>query len=88
MNEKTTKYIVKGVESGNTYADCNSLMAALNWIDCILSDTKEFSLMTALNNIQADIVKDGKPVYEYKDQIPLSIINLGLKLHGLAIEEV
>lgn len=90
MNEPDTKfYNVKGRDGSVFASDIRKLGLALNWVDKLLECTHHASLMSKLNDIQRDVrTKDGMTVYEYKDQIPLSIVNLVLREYGLEIEEV
>ena len=61
---------------------------ALRWLDDMLDAVKGFSLFSALNGIQAEcnLDRDPKP-FPSKTEMPLCIINLVLKEHGLELEE-
>ena len=59
---------------------------AIRWADALLENVKPgVSLLSELNDIQTD--EDGKVVFESKWDIPLKLVNLILKTHGLYIEE-
>lgn len=65
-----------------------ALSKALDWLDDLLDATKNFSLMFALNEIQAECNLDkDPPPFPNKHTMPLCIVNLVLKEHGLEIEE-
>ena len=76
-------------EDGNTALDQEPAKSkALYWLDDMLDAVKGFSLFTALNRIQAEcnLDKDPKP-FPSKTKMPLCILNLVLKEHGLRLEE-
>ena len=61
---------------------------AMDWIDDLLDATKNFSLYAALNDIQAECNLDKDPkLFPDKTKMPLCIVNLVLKEHGLRLEE-
>ena len=76
-------------EDGNTALDQESAQSkAMYWLDDLLVATKKFSLFSALNNIQAECNLDkNPPPFPDKTTMPLCIVNLVLKEHGLEIEE-
>ena len=61
---------------------------ALRWLDDLLDAVEGFSLFTALNKIQAEcnLDKDPKP-FPSKTEMPLCLLNLVLKEHGLELAE-
>lgn len=65
-----------------------ALSKALGWLDDMLDAVKGFSLFTALNDIQAEcnLNREPKP-FPNKYAMPLCILNLVLKEHGLELEE-
>ena len=76
-------------EDGNTAFDQQKAKSkALYWLDDMLDAVKGFSLFSALNKIQAEcnLDKDPKP-FPSKTEMPLCILNLVLKEHGLELEE-
>lgn len=76
-------------EDGHTALDQEtSLSKALGWLDDMLDAVKGFSLYTALNDIQAECNLDKEhPPFPNKCAMPLCILNLVLKEHGLELEE-
>lgn len=76
-------------EDGTTVFDQQTAKAkALYWLDDMLDAVKGFSLFSALNDIQAEcnLDKDPEP-FPSKTEMPLCILNLVLKEHGLELEE-
>lgn len=76
-------------EDGDTIFDQQTAKSkALYWLDDLLDAVKRFSLFTALNDIQAEcnLDKDPEP-FPAKTEMPLCILNLVLKEHGLRLEE-
>lgn len=76
-------------EDGNTVLDQESAKSkALYWLDDMLDAVKGFSLFAALNRIQAEcnLDRDPKP-FPSKTEMPLCILNLVLKEHGLELKE-
>lgn len=76
-------------EDGNTVLDRQTAKSkALHWLDDMLDAVKGFSLFTALNDIQAEcnLDQDPKP-FPSKMEMPLCILNLVLREHGLELEE-
>lgn len=78
-----------GFEDGHTALDQKTALSkALYWLDDMLGAVKGFSLFAALNDIQAECNLDKEhPPFPDKCAMPLCIINLVLKEHGLTIEE-
>lgn len=76
-------------EDGDTVFDQQKAKSkALYWLDDMLDAVKGFSLFTALNDIQAECNLDKEhPPFPNKTQMPLCILNLVLKEHGLKLEE-
>lgn len=74
---------------GNTVFDRQKAKSnALYWLDDMLDAVKGFSLFTALNGIQAECNLDKEhPPFPSKLEMPLCIVNLVLKEHGLELEE-
>lgn len=65
-----------------------ALSKALYWLDDMLDAMKGFSLFAALNDIQAECNLDEEhPPFPNKTEMPLCILNLVLKEHGLKLEE-
>lgn len=76
-------------EDGNAVSDRQKAKAkALRWLDDLLNAVEGFSLFTTLNRIQAEcnLDKDPKP-FPSKTEMPLCLLNLVLKEHGLELEE-
>lgn len=76
-------------EDGDTTLDQESAKSkALYWLDDMLDAVKEFSLFKALSDIQAEcnLGRDPEP-FPDKTEMPLCILNLVLKEHGLELEE-
>ena len=76
-------------EDGDTCFDKQTPKSkAIRWLDDMLDAVKGFSLFTALNDIQAEcnLDKDPKP-FPTKTEMPLCILTLVLKEHGLELEE-
>ena len=76
-------------EDGNTVLDQEKAESkALYWLDDMLDAVKGFSLFSALNDIQAEcnLGKDPEP-FPSKTEMPLCILNLVLKEHGLELKE-
>ena len=76
-------------EDGHTALDQETALSkALGWLDDMLDAVKGFSLYTALNGIQAECNLDKEhPPFPSKTEMPLCILNLVLKEHGLELEE-
>lgn len=76
-------------EDGDTAFDRETALSkALGWLDDMLDAVKGFSLFTALNDIQAECNLDKEhPPFPNKYAMPLCILNLVLKEHGLTLEE-
>lgn len=76
-------------EDGNTVFDQQKAKSkALYWLDDMLDAVKGFSLFAALNDIQAECNLDKEhPLFPNKTEMPLCILNLVLKEHGLELEE-
>ena len=79
-----------------TFVDGNDVLdrepaqsKAMYWLDDLLEATKNFSLFDALETIQAECNLDKNPPPFPADltTMPLCIVNLVLKEHGLEIEE-
>ena len=76
-------------EDGHTAFDQESAKSkALYWLDDMLDAVKGFSFFAALNRIQAEcnLDRDPKP-FPSKTEMPLCLLNLVLKEHGLQLEE-
>lgn len=76
-------------EDGHTVLDQETALSkALDWLDDMLDAVKGFSLYTALDRIETacNAGKDPKP-FPSATEIPLCILNLVLKEHGLELEE-
>lgn len=76
-------------EDGNTVFDqLDAKSKALYWLDDMLDAVKGFSLFTALDEIQVEcnLDKDPEP-FPSKTKMPLCLLNLVLKEHGLKLEE-
>lgn len=76
-------------EDGNTVLDQEKAeYKALCWLDDMLVAVKGFSLFKALSDIQAECNLDRDPEpFPSKTEMPLCILNLVLKEHGLELEE-
>lgn len=76
-------------EDGDTVFDqLKAKSKALYWLDDMLDAVKGFSLFSALNAIQAECNLDRDPEpFPSKTEMPLCILNLVLKEHGLKLEE-
>ena len=65
-----------------------AMSKALYWLDDMLDAVKGFSLFSALNEIQTECNLDKEnPMFPKKTEMPLCILNLVLKEHGLELEE-
>lgn len=76
-------------EDGDTVLDQEKAKSkALYWLDDMLDAVKGFSLFAALNRIQAEcnLDRDPKP-FPSKTEMPLCLLNLVLKEHGLELKE-
>ena len=76
-------------ENGNTALDQEpALSKAISWLDDMLEAVTSFSLVSALNAIQAEcnLDKDPEP-FPNKYAMPLCIVNLVLKEYGLELEK-
>ena len=76
-------------EDGNTVFDQQKAKSkALYWLEDMLYAVKGFGLFSALNRIQAECNLDKEhPPFPDKTEMPLCILNLVLKEHGLELEE-
>ena len=76
-------------EDGHTALDQEmALSKTLHWLDDMLDAVKGFSLFSALNEIQAECNLDkDPPPFPSKAEMPLCILNLVLKEHGLELKE-
>lgn len=76
-------------EDGDTALDQQKAKSkALYWLDDMLDAVKGFSLLSALNDIQDECNLDKEhPPFPNKMEMPLCILNLVLKEHGLRLEE-
>lgn len=76
-------------EDGNSCLDQSTAQSkAMDWLDDMLDATKGFSLYSALDEIQSKCNLDkNPPPFPDKTTMPLCIVNLVLKEHGLEIEE-
>ena len=76
-------------EDGDTVLDQQKAKSkALYWLDDMLDAVKGFSLLSALNDIQVECNLDKEhPPFPNKTEMPLCILNLVLKEHGLRLEE-
>lgn len=84
-----TRRTLAKFEDGHTDLDQQTAQSkAMDWIDDLLDAVKGFSLFSALNDIQAEcnLDKDPEP-FPSKTEMPLCIVNLVLKEHGLKLEE-
>ena len=76
-------------EDGDTVFDKEKAkFKALSWLDDMLDAVKGFSLFAELGKIQEEcnLGKDPKP-FPVKTEMPLCILNLVLKEHGLELKE-
>jgi len=65
-----------------------ALSKAITWLDNLLVGTSRFSLLSKLNDIQAECNLDkNPPPFPNKYAMPLGIVNLLIKEFGLQIEE-
>ena len=93
---KEMNYKVVGLNSGYELNSFDTKMEAIDWLDKVLYEVKNFNLFNVLNEIQgvckAKIPTDKNEdlstieCFLYKDDIPLLLINLVLKEHGIKIE--
>ena len=76
-------------EDGDAVFDRETALSkALGWLDDMLVAVKGFSLFSALNEIQAECNLDKEhPPFPDKYAMPMCILNLVLKEHGLELEE-
>lgn len=80
---------IASFKDGNTDSDQTTAKAeALYWLDDMLDAVKGFSLFSALNEIQTECnLGKENPMFPKKTEMPLCILNLVLKEHGLKLEE-
>lgn len=93
------KYKVKSLDGEHTFYTGETQQGAMCWADNLLRCVNGFSLMSKLNDIQSDCNRNvelpkeaggGRMVVECfpnKYEMPLIIVNLVIKEHGLKIEE-
>ena len=65
-----------------------SQQAVTYWLDQLLDRTNDFSLMSALNDLQTacyECAEGGVQAFPSKFEIPLMVVNLILKDYGLKI---
>lgn len=75
-------------EDGHTVFDQETALSkALSWLDDMLDAVKNFSFFAALTDIQVECNLDKEhPPFPDKRAMPLCILNLVLKEHGLELE--
>ena len=76
-------------EDGNTAFDQEpALSKAIYWLEDLLGVVKGSSLLLALDEVQIECNLDkDPPPFPSKAKMPLCILNLVLKEHGLQLEE-
>ena len=90
-------YRIIGLKEHNELNSFATKRGAIEWVDKVLSEVKNFSLLGALNEIQgvcdvlgpADKNGDAQMIECFPDkyEIPLLLINLVLKEHGIRIDK-
>ena len=95
VDKKEMKYEVIGLKCEYTLNIFDTKIEAIDWLDKVLYEVKNFSLFNVLNEIQGvckakiptDKNEDPSTIecFLYKDDIPLLLINLVLKEHGIKI---
>ena len=90
-------YKIIGLKEHNELNSFATKKEAIDWISEVLYEVKDFSLLNALNDIQnvgvvlglADKNGDAQMIrcFPNKYEIPLLLINLVLKEHGIRIDE-
>lgn len=87
MGEPRYRIVGTKVDGKRFYETCTQ-GEAQDWLDAMLQHTAEFSLLGALNDIQACCRdKNGEPLFRLKSEIPLYLVNLVLQRFNLKIEE-
>ena len=90
---KEMKYKVIGLNSHSELNCFTTKRDAIEWVDDVLLDVKNFNLIGALNDIQAacniHATLDVQTVNCFPDKfdMPLLLINLILKDHGIRIDK-
>lgn len=84
----TTRTLATFVDGNNVLDMEPAQSKAMYWLDDLLEATKNFGLFDALKTIQAESNLDkNPPPFPDLTTMPLCIVNLVLKEHGLEIEE-
>ena len=94
MNDVESYYEVRDLKNNRVLTLEKTQQDAMLWIDDLLSSVKNISFLGILNNIQAECnlrhwgekQKDEYEIFPDKFKMPLCIINLVLKEHGLKVE--
>ena len=83
------RYRIKGTEvDGRSFYETTSQEAAQHWLDALLEHTADFSLLSALNDMQSECrFENGETMFPNKSEIPLYLVNLVLQRFNLKIEE-
>ena len=88
------QYRVMDLNGDNEFETFPTQRAAMEWVDNLLYTVKKFSLLSTLNEIQGVSwckCGDGKDQlatpFPNKFDMPLIIVNLALKEHGIKISK-
>lgn len=94
MNDIESYWQVRDIKNKRVLTTASTQKEVMEWIEDLLNSVKNTSLLMALNEIQAECnlhswgMPDKDKVFPDKFQMPLCIINLVLKEHGLKVEYV
>ena len=94
MNDVESYYEVRDLKNNRVLTLETTQKDAMLWIDDLLSSVKNISFLGILNSIQTECnlrhwgekQKDEYEIFPDKFKMPLCIINLVLKEHGLKVE--
>ena len=95
MNDVEDTYVVQDLKGDRVFGRFSCQKAAMEWVSDVLESTKGFFFLSALNDLQAECnphvwgmseeERKKNEVFPDKFRMPLAIINLVLKEHGLKI---
>lgn len=86
--EEDLRTLASFEDGDSAFDQSNAKSKALYWLDDMLDAVKGFSLFSALNEIQTECnLGKENPMFPKKTEMPLCILNLVLKEHGLKLEE-
>ena len=94
MNDVEDRFVVRDLKQMHTFANYSNQEDAMRWVDNLLEAIEGYSFLSELNEIQAECnphswgTPENDKVFPDKFKMPLKIINLVLKEHGLKIEHI